>query len=198
MKRYLFALGAAFIASSASVQAQTTNTNCQFVLGTMQCTSNTHQVRPMTPQIQQQQQPLMDTRLMTSPNNSQSIMDAFERGQRIRLMQEQQRALAADRRLKEQQAQQQSTHSRERQARVQLSCNLAGKSLGLEISESEGTVRQNYTEVFDAAFDENSVVWKSGDTYTIVSRVDLTITQNDPTDVMKFDKGTCVMAQRQF
>lgn len=102
MRRYMLALATALVASGASAQSQITTTNCQLVLGTMNCTSTTPQ------QQQQQQQPLMDTRLITSPNYSQSVMDGFEQGQRIRLQMEQQRLIAEQRRMLEQQAQQQA------------------------------------------------------------------------------------------
>lgn len=101
MRRYLLALATALVASSASAQFQTTTTNCQFVLGTMNCTST-------TPQQQKQQHHQLNPSLMVTPNYSKNAVDAFEQARRIRLMEEQQRALAEQRRLMDRQAQQQT------------------------------------------------------------------------------------------
>lgn len=90
MRRFLFAAAAALLAGSASAQWQTTTTNCQFVLGTMQCTST-------TPQQQQNQ---VNWGLINSyPNPGQAFSDAFQRGMERRRIEEQQRAMQEQQRL---------------------------------------------------------------------------------------------------
>lgn len=198
MRRSLLGLAAILIASGAS--AQTTTTNCQFVLGTMQCTSNTHQPAPL--QFPQQPQNQVNWGLLQPPDYAKTAREGFEAGVRIRTMLEQQRLIAEQRRMLQQQAYQQSVPpTQPARPPVRLSCSLSGKPFELEVSEAEGTVRRSLdgrTSTISAMFGHDAVSWREGSTYTLVSRIDLSITQNDLTDVMSFDKGTCALAQRQF
>lgn len=78
MKRLL---GVVALLAATAASAQTTTTNCQFVLGTMQCTST-------TPQQQQNQINWGLAVPQQQPNAGQSFMEAFERGRRLRQEQE--------------------------------------------------------------------------------------------------------------
>lgn len=194
MKWGFLGLVAVAFAGAASAQLQsTTTTNCHtYGFGSVQCTSTT----PQQPQNQ------VNWGLLQPPDYAKTAREGFEAGVRIRLMLEQQRLIAEQRRMLEQRTYQQIVPpTQPARPPVRLSCNLSGKPMELEISETEGTVQRSIDgriSTVVAMFGNDAVSWREGSIYTMVSRHNLSITRNDVSDVMKVDIGTCTLAQRQF
>lgn len=195
MKRYLFALGAAFIASSASAQSQTT-TNCQFVLGTMQCTSNNSGI-DWNAYNQQQQE--INRRNQENINRSMQNL-----GSAIAADRERRRAKRVQRAVEKAIASDPATLlPLPDESPVTLSCSSSIGGFTAALYEQSGradVTSGGITKSRSATFAANTVSWESAVWRSAVNRTDLSfvgVAVLPELDGMTVT-GTCQIAQRQF
>lgn len=205
MRRSLFAFATVFLASAASAQSQTTNTNCQYVLGQLQCTSNTYG-QPQTSQNsgvdwgafnrQQQQYWQQQQRNMNQSMSNLGAALAADRDRRRakRIQTAIEKALAADT---------DTLLPTPAESPVTLACSSSAGSFTASLYEQNGRADVTSAGVSKsrrATFAPDSVSWNGAVWRVSINRTNLEVVGSALLPEMKGAtvSGRCQLAERQF